>query len=754
MTTDDKQGSKIQDREAQINLHINVGKKRAKVAGKKIVVTADAKLPDKFPKSAEAEEFLRGALGDNFIFSALDEKEMALLIDVMQKEAVEEGHMIIQQGDVGDFFYVVESGTVNFLIGDGQHVGSCTTGASFGELALLYDAPRAATCIAATAATLWKVDQNTFRFLLAKNADSQERKTTEVLRSIPLFSGLSVATLNKFSSALTRVKFKQGEVIVKKGDVGEVFYLVEEGKVKVHDIGHGTELIDNIIGPGEWFGERSLLTGEPRAASCTAMSDVVTLAMDRKTFEQAIGALEDVLKHEMKKDCLEVLPIIAKSKITPAEMNKLVKEMSEHKFDKGHKLAEAGKEMAPQLIMIRRGKISVYSASGDIHGLQGGDQYGDQTLQEETPYKSADTVVCDEETECYILTRESIEAVIGDIKKLGKHAEYIARDKLKKMNLDQIQMHRILGMGAFGLVWLASHREEKTAYALKMLNKRELIDSHMVSGTIREKEILSSLDHPFILPLISSFQDENNLYLLISLIQGGELFNVIHGNPRRRCLPNDEAKFYGACILDALGHFHDRLICYRDLKPENIMIDGKGYCVMIDLGFAKIVANKTYTLCGTPEYLAPEIITSKGHDKAVDWWAFGVLVYEMLLGRSPFYRPGADQISLFKNIVRVRYHVPDHVNEDAKEMLSKLLDKHQATRLGNLARGHLDIIEQKWFSSINFDDLLARKLDAPWVPEIKDAFDSSHFEDFSDAETEKRGGKKLSAEEQKQFEGF
>lgn len=742
---------KIQNLEAKINQH-----KRAKVMGKIIQVTDDAKLPDKVPKSNKEIEFLQNALSDNFIFSALDAKELRLLIDVMQKEVVQKGHMIIKQGDVGDFFYVVEEGTVNFLIGDGQHVGSCGSGASFGELALLYDAPRAATCVADSPGVLWKVDQGTFRFLLAKNADSEEKKTTDLLRGIPLFSNLNQSTLNKFANALTRVPFKVGDRIVNKGDVGEVFYLIEEGKVKIHDIGHGTEHVDTMIGPGGYFGERALLTGEPRAASCTAVSDVVTFAMDRKTFELSIGSLESSLKQQMKKSCLEALPVIAKSRITPAEMNKLVKKMSEHKFKKGDKLAEAGKPFPQQIIIFRQGKVSVASTAGEIHVLHGGDQYGDQTIQlEEGVNECPDTVVVDEDTEAYILTKKDMEKVIGDIKRLGKQGGFVSKRQNKSIVLKDLKKHRVLGMGAFGLVWLVSHSDKKDPYALKMLSKRELIDSHMVSGTVREKDILASLDHPFILPLISSFQDDESLYLLLELIQGGELFNVIHDEKsRRRGLPNTDAMFYGACILDALGHFHERLICYRDLKPENVLVDAQGYCIMVDLGFAKIVANKTFTLCGTPEYLAPEIITSKGHNKAVDWWAFGVLVYEMLMGKSPFYRPYADQITLFKNIVRVQYNIPDHIDDNAKDLIYRLLQKRETNRLGNLARGHLDVAEHAFFKPINFDRLLEKELKAPWIPEVKDAFDASHFEDFRGAEKKKRGLKKLNKEEQKQFDGF
>lgn len=141
-----------------------------------------------------------------------------------------------------------------------------------------------------------------------------------------------------------------------------------------------------------------------------------------------------------------------------------------------------------------------------------------------------------------------------------------------------------------------------------MLSKRQLIDNDQVDGVLREKALLSTMNHPFILPFHGSFQDPAHLYLLLELMQGGELFNVIHHpKNKRRGISNSDAVFYGACVLAGLAHFHQRLICYRDLKPENVLIDNKGYCVIVDLGFAKVVANKTYTLCGTPEYLVSTI---------------------------------------------------------------------------------------------------------------------------------------------------
>lgn len=314
---------------------------------------------------------------------------------------------------------------------------------------------------------------------------------------------------------------------------------------------------------------------------------------------------------------------------------------------------------------------------------------------------------------------------------------------------------RILGVGTFGKVWLVSHRKTMKPYALKMLSKREIIGHHQVEGVIREKNIMSSIDHPFVVNLVNTFQDEHFLYMLIEVVQGGELFSVIHTEDRDG-IPNASARFYAACILESLSHLHHRNICYRDLKPENILIDSKGYGVLVDLGFAKVVMDKTYTLCGTPEYLAPEIILSKGHDKGVDYWAFGVLIYEMLVGRSPFYAYGSDQVSLFKRIVQVKYGFPEGVvNDLAQDLITRLIVRRQANRYGCLARGDMDIRDHPWFAVIDTEKLLKQSIPAPWVPLLRDPFDTSHFDSYRHVENESPSGKfHLTSHQQELFSGF
>jgi CRP-like cAMP-binding protein/tRNA A-37 threonylcarbamoyl transferase component Bud32 len=736
-TNNNNNNNNNSNREAMINIHERVRPQRAQnVYSQPLDLSGDYHLPS-FPKDEPSIRFIDNSLADNFIFASLTHQERRTLIDAMQLDTVPAGTVIIKQGNIGDYFYVVQDGHVSFSV-DGKHVGSCTAGASFGELALLYNCPRAATCIANSRCKLWKVDQRAFRYMLANSTANQQKDIHDVLRKVPFLSELDDMLLARISDALTTVHYPQSDRIIVKGDLGQVFYILKEGIVKVHDIGFGdSQYVDQFLGPGEWFGERALLTGEPRVANITAISPCTCLCLSRDTFEKTLGPLQGLIDHAMKKRVLMGVPIFANSHFQPYEMSRLTDLVTEASFPAGTRLAINGHPAIKNLYIIRTGRVLISNPSTNmINYLGPGDYFGETAIQEQDNIISTLDITVQQNAVCGVLTQSAIESVIGSVRRLGKPLPPVASKLDRSLKLKDLAKVRILGVGTFGKVWLVQHSISKKAYALKLLNKREIIGHHQVDGVIREKNIMASLDHPFVVNLICTFQDERSLYMLIELVQGGELFSVIHTETRDG-IPNNNARFYAACVLESLAHLHHRRICYRDLKPENILIDAMGYGVLVDLGFAKIVMDKTYTLCGTPEYLAPEIILSKGHDTGVDYWAFGVLLYEMLVGRSPFYAYGSDQVSLFKRIVQVKYHFPPGVvNESAQDLILKLIVRRQSNRLGCLARGDMDIRDHPYFAVIDTEKLLHKKLNAPWQPHLKDPLDSSHFDSYKHVENE------------------
>jgi len=290
-----------------------------------------------------------------------------------------------------------------------------------------------------------------------------------------------------------------------------------------------------------------------------------------------------------------------------------------------------------------------------------------------------------------------------------------------------------LGTGTFGRVRLVSYDFKKIQYfALKMLKKTEIIRLKQVEHIKAEKNILTRINHPFIVNLYASFQDEKNLYMLMEYVIGGELFSQLRKVGR---FSNDTSRFYAAEIVLALEYLHERNIVYRDLKPENLLIDKDGHMKITDFGFAKHVEDRTWTLCGTPEYLAPEIIQSKGHGKAVDWWALGILIYEMLAGYPPFY--DENPFGIYQKILAGKIEFPRHFDPNAKDLVKKLLLADRTKRYGCLKNGAEDIKRHKWFRGIDWPRALNREMRPPFVPTCAGPNDTSNFDKYPDSVEDK-----------------
>lgn len=308
----------------------------------------------------------------------------------------------------------------------------------------------------------------------------------------------------------------------------------------------------------------------------------------------------------------------------------------------------------------------------------------------------------------------------------------LVRAQLAAANLSRssFALFDTLGTGTFGRVRLVQYGQVSNAFfALKMLKKSEIIRLKQVEHIKAEKSILSQISHPFIVTLYASFQDEKFIYMLMEYVIGGELFSQLRKVGR---FSNDTARFYAAEIVLALQYLHSIDIVYRDLKPENLLIDAEGHIKITDFGFAKHVEDRTWTLCGTPEYLAPEIIQSKGHGKAVDWWALGILIYEMLAGFPPFY--DENPFGIYQKILAGKIEFPKHFDPNAKDLVKRLLTADRTKRFGCLKDGAEDIKQHKWFKGVDWIKVLNRKAKAPYTPGFTSPNDTSNFDKYPDSE--------------------
>ena len=328
----------------------------------------------------------------------------------------------------------------------------------------------------------------------------------------------------------------------------------------------------------------------------------------------------------------------------------------------------------------------------------------------------------------------SIENIINNDNEVSDNNVNGSNGGIIRFNLTEIEFDRTLGTGSFGRVQLVRHLPSGRYMALKKLRKTEVIRLKQIEHTNSERRLLAAVrDHPFLVQLIGTAQDEGYLYVLMEYVSGGELFSLLR---KVKTLPNFVAQFYAAQVILAFQHLHSQNIIYRDLKPENILITKEGNIKIVDFGFAKEVSDQTWTLCGTPDYLAPEIILSKGYGRAVDYYALGILIYEMLAGFPPFYHE--NYLKLYDNIVHAEVRFPNSFDPIARDLVQRLLEKNPSKRLGVQADGIEGIKNHYWFKDVNWDMLQACTIRAPYKPKINSEGDCSNFDIYPEETLEER----------------
>ena len=581
-------------------------------------------------KNSSVRELIMGVVTSNILFSSYAADEHAAIVDAFEPVNVTAGTKVITQGESGDNFYVIQNGVFDIYIrgteGDQKVGNSLGPGNSFGELALMYNTPRAASIKAVSDATLWMIDRQTYRQIVVHYKFLRNLQYQEFLRNVEINSRklsdiLDPSQLEKMTVLLEREVYQPGEAIVRQGNTGDNFYIIADGAVSVvrSDNG-GEEKKLTTLRKGAYFGEQALLREDVRQASCIAESKVTCLTLGREDFIDMLGSFEDIM---------------------------------------------SGKVVEPE------------------ENSSGAAQPGAEA--------------CGFELQC---------------------------------SLADLEVRNTLGCGAFGRVKLCKYGARDAFYALKCQAKRAIVDSGLQEHVLNEMRVMRKIDHPYIARLFVALQDNKFIYFVLELLQGGELFTHLRSRGK---LSEQTARFYAATVVYAFSTLHAKKIAYRDLKPENLVMDTRGYIKLVDFGLAKqLLSGKTWTLCGTPDYLAPEIILNEGHDLAVDYWALGVLIFEMVVGAPPFY--AEDPMEVYEKILSGNPAFPTFFTRNLSDLIKKLLRSQQAKRLGNTRGGTAAVVKHKWFSSFDWAGLENGETKAPYVPTVNGKDDVTNFDQFDDGD--------------------
>uniref|UniRef100_A0A803JSN0 cGMP-dependent protein kinase n=1 Tax=Xenopus tropicalis TaxID=8364 RepID=A0A803JSN0_XENTR len=547
--------------------------------------------------------------------------------------------------------------------------------------------------------------------------------------------------------------YLQGEFIIRQGEPGSQIFVLADGKAEVFQ---ENKLLTSIP---VWttFGELAILYNCTRTASVKAITGVRTWTLDREVFQNIMRKTAQS-KHEeylsFLKSYIFFAPCFAVISIFLLGMVEFY-EMDDYIIREG--------EEGSTFFIISKGKVKVtqstegYKEPQYIKFLEKGDYFGEKAL-----IRSMDRVLPQpNDVQLLVVTfnktvgtyEELMKCLEGYVANLTldderRHAKYRSYTstklavsmELNKMKqtlarfpsaspFENLEIVTTLGVGGFGRVELVKVKNENLVFALKCIKKRHIVDNRQQEHIHSEKNILEEACSPFIVKLYCTFKDNKYVYMLLEACLGGELWSILRD---RGSFDEPTAKFCTGCVTEAFEYLHQKGVLYRDLKPENLLLDSEGYVKLVDFGFAKKIfpGQKTWTFCGTPEYVAPEVILNKGHSFSVDFWSLGILLYELLTGSPPF--TGPDQMIIYnlilQGIEKIEFY--KNITKRPEDLIRRLCRENPAERLGNMKNGIADIKKHRWFNGFNWEGLNTRSLPSPLKPELEGPTDHSYFDSY------------------------
>ncbi|XP_059421810.1 cGMP-dependent protein kinase 1a isoform X2 [Carassius carassius] len=569
---------------------------------------------------------------------------------------------------------------------------------------------------------------------VAKSDRSKELIKSAILDN-DFMKNLEMSQIQEIVDCMYPVDYDKNSCIIKEGDVGSLVYVMEEGRVEVSK--EGLKLC--TMGPGKVFGELAILYNCTRTATVRTVTSVKLWAIDRQCF-QTIMMRTGLIKHA---EYMELLKSVLTFRALPEQiLSKLADVLEETHYEDGDYIIRQGAR-GDTFFIISKGKVTMTQEDCPgqepvyLRSMGKGDSFGEKALQGEDVRTA--NVIAAESVTCLVIDRDSYKHLIGGLEDMSNKSSEDAEAKAKyevenaffsNLNLSDFNIIDTLGVGGFGRVELVQLKsDELKTFAMKILKKRHIVDTRQQEHIRSEKLIMQEAHSDFIVRLYRTFKDSKYLYMLMEACLGGELWTILRD---RGNFDDSTTRFYTACVVEAFAYLHSKGIIYRDLKPENLILDHRGYAKLVDFGFAKKIGfgKKTWTFCGTPEYVAPEIILNKGHDISADYWSLGILMYELLTGSPPF--SGPDPMKTYNIILRGidMIEFPKKITKNAANLIKKLCRDTPSERLGNLKNGVKDIQKHKWFEGFNWDGLRKGTLTPPIIPNLTSSTDTSNFDSF------------------------
>lgn len=673
-------------------------------------------------------------------FRGLPEADQTHLAKACSMQEFNDGEQILRAGEVGDWLFIVMSGRVEHTDTrfdlDFEKTGCC-----LGSLGLLYGKRQVAGAKARGQVTCLALGRTALSKLPDPVADVFRRSAFQTMLQClhrkgdepDLFGHLTVEQRHRLVASAEDAVFEPGEIIVARGDPAQLIVVVEGEVALMSEVASweergdlcfctiaGTEedaeqrvrsKAERVLTNGMGYGEQpELRDGVEMPRFAVAIGHV---RLHRLTYEAIMATLGEPLADLARRNEIKAVlsDIFLFKNLSGRQIDDTVRCLEQQRFAAGENIVRQD-DPAKHFFLIQSGTICVKKDNSVLRTLGRWDYFGERGLLNEE--RRSATCQAMEECVCLVLDGYVFVEIVGMFRK-----ELDRRMQLQDLDLTMSDLRNkaVVGRGTFGTVRLVWHKsDENKQYALKVVSKLHVVKNSQEKSIVMEREVNAQCFHPCIVQFIKTFQDLANVHFLMEFLGGGDLFQVIR---QIGMLTKQQTQFFSGSICLAIEYLHGRGIMYRDLKPENVLLDFEGCAKLVDFGCCKKELN-AYTLIGTPEYLAPEVVSRKGYTCSVDWWSLGVMCHEFIVGPLPFGANTDDQMQLFKEILEEPLVIPDSVtDETAASVLMRLMDRNGSHRLGGSANGAKEIKAHPYFEDFDWDALAGGFLVPPWKPDAE-----------------------------------
>jgi len=771
-------------------------------------------------------QLLYTSLGKHFFMKSLSDQARNEIIENMSLYKLSSGICLYSQGSVGNFWYIVSDGKLNYFVDD-KPKKLLVKGDNFGEVALMNNVPHLGTVISITDCKLWAINKDIFEKIKGYLLEVNYKESLEFIK----YSDLPIAEEIKLKMADNLVKniYKEGDIIFQEGDASSCIYIVKEGEVEAYR----NNTYVKSYNENQYFGQNGVLLDHRRTTTTKAKTDCIIYSISIDFFHNLFGenfmeqlyfslmhitfsrsenfnkinknllnkafylfTFRKIKRNEVvyeegtdmtKKICLildgtivdknknkvegkrltilfenELISqneykinnelnaepdcIIAEAdykkfneilggglknaKITSQKFQaidninlfknlsedkkeKIEKNLKIEKFNNGKKIISQG-QIGNKLYIIKKGRVDLFLNSKYIKSAYEGEDFGSKFLFLKNS-KYLMTIIANGYVECYTLSAEICQNILDP--NLMEYFQKKFHFNDFSIELKDLDFVKELGKGNYGYVNLVRCKKNKQYYAIKAIDINQIKSENLEQHVEQEKSIVLKIDHPFIAKMVKYLKNETKIFFIIEYVHGKDLFDVMR---MIGICKNAQTQFYGASMLVVADYLHKLKIIHRDIKPENIMIDEKGYIKFIDFGSAKEIKDRTNTIIGTTQYMAPEILEGSSYSFQVDMWSIAVCMYELMCGQFPFGDGVEEDPQLFyQYIMRGDISFPSFINDEKfMHLLHKMLVKEQNKRLYKLE----DIKKHPYFKDFDWEKLLTFSLEPPYLLKIDEDY--------------------------------